>query len=171
MGFRAGVAGVVWFGVLASGCGSVRPATPAERGPDGSAPLIELRLVHDDPVEGTLEVEHGGETLYVEREPLLSDADFQAVRPSVRDGELFLDMEVNAESAERLVAATGANIGRRMALLLESRIAAAPVIRSPIGARGQAAIRLPPGEAERVAERIRTRWPEPETEPGPDGYR
>lgn len=149
---------IMGFALWACAPPSSRPRAPSSEG----APLIEFRLVHDEPSPGLERVEYGGESLYLERRAIISDPDLEAVRPLVHLDRLLLDMQLSPEGARRLTRATGENIGQRLALLIGSRVRSAPVIRGAIGSRLQAAVELSEAEAERILRRIRARWPERE---------
>lgn len=99
---------------------------------------------------------------YLERRPIISDADLVAVRPSVYQDRVLLDMQLSPEGSRRLMRVTRENMGQRIALLVGSRVRLAPVIRSTVGSRLQAVVELSDTEVERILRRIRARWPERE---------
>lgn len=139
-------------------------------GASAAAALIEFRLVHDEPAVDREPHQFQGETLYLESAAVVSDPDFQAVRPMLRPEQLLIDMELTPDAAARLNRVTRENIDRRMALLLDSRVREVPGIRSAVGSPLQAAIRLSSDlsedEARGIAERLRARWPQRENETG-----
>ena len=143
------------FGALTSAPSAASPSV---------TPLIELRLVHDQPAAGRQRVEHEGQSLYLDAQPVITDADLRVVRPVVRDTNLFMQMEVTLEGAQRLYELTRVNIGNRLAVLVDSRVRNAPVIQSAVGGgtRLTGSVNLPAAEAERLATLIRARWPEPD---------
>lgn len=127
--------------------------------PQGS-PLIELRLVRDQPGPGLRPVEFEGNTLYLEPEPLITDRDLERVDPYVRPGQLFLRLRLTAAAAERMLAATAAEIGTPLAIIIDSEVRSAPVIRTGIGGPGSAmTVPVSEEEADRLAALVRARWP------------
>jgi|GEM_PF-6985491 len=162
--FRCGLC----FCVAVAGCA---PASIAQLEPGTSSmaadtsPLIEFRLVHDAPAPGRMQVEYAGEVVYLDAQPIISDADLREVHPEVLTRGLLVNMRLTPEGARRMARVTAENIGGRMALLLESRVVDMPVIRSPVGSTADvpalAVVGLPDSEAERVAQRISRRWPSP----------
>lgn len=146
--------------MLAACAGAPPPEAEVPREAD---PLIEYRIVHDTAGRDLEQAEYQGEVLYLERSAVLSDRDLQVVRPLLRDDRLLLELEFTPEGARRLERVTGANIGRRMAMLLAGRVRSAPVIRTALGAADvpmTAALEMPADEAELLAELIRGQWPE-----------
>lgn len=150
---------VTGFALWACAAPSPRPRAPSSQ---GGPPLIEFRLVHGEPSPDLERIEYGGESLYLERRPIISDADLVAVRPSVHQDRVLLDMQLSPEGSRRLIRVTRENIGQRIALLVGSRVRLAPVIRSTVGPRLQAVVELSATEVERILRRIRARWPERE---------
>ena len=127
-----------------------------------TAPLIQFRLVYNEPGPDRERMEFDGDTLYLDLRAVVSDPDFDAVRPSVRQDGLVLDIDLTLEGARRLEQLTGQNIGQRLASLVDSRVCATPVVRSAVGRADiplVAGCDLPEDEAERIAEAVRARWP------------
>jgi preprotein translocase subunit SecD len=83
------------------------------------------------------------------------------VHPFVRGSDLMLRLYFTPEAAQRLRRVTGENVGKHMALLLNSRVRSAVVIAGAVGPDNLlvGAVPLPVGDAERMAETIRLRWP------------
>lgn len=142
--------------VVISGTGCMQEGVP--RPAEGS--LIEVRLVHDEPADGLERVEFEQDVLHVEPVALISDEDIEMVRPEVRDGELLLDLTLTASGAERLSAVSEENVGRRLALFLESEVRSAPTIKGALSGRLQVVLRIPEDEAHQIVERILLRWQE-----------
>ena len=160
---------VILFGIGMLGCNASQgrpstavPTASAATTPDTSeaSPLIAFRVVSDAPAASLLERTYAGEILYLESQPLISDPDFRAVRPDVRDDRLLFSFELTPEGERRLRQSTEQMIGGRIALLLESQVVNVFVVRSPLGPRGVAEGQLPRAAANRLALRIRARWPE-----------
>lgn len=124
------------------------------------APLFELRLVHDDPAPDRVPAEFDGDVVYLDAEPLISDVDLERVRSAIRPGKLLLRIECSPESAYRFETIMRQNIGRRVAVLFDSRIRSAPVVRAAVTCAGiDVGISATPEEAEQFAAMVRQRWP------------
>ncbi len=148
--------GVVVLPALAlalAGSPAARAQTPAD------VPLLELRMAREVAAPGLVAVEVQGETLYLEPDAVLSDRDFERVEARVRSGELILDFRLTVEGARRIEDVSTAEIGSRVAVLVDSAVRLAPVIRDRIGGRGLIQIEAEPAELERLAGLVRARWP------------
>ncbi len=65
------------------------------------------------------------------------DLDDAAVGFDPQSGSPEVDFTMNTRGASRMADLTGANIGKRMAIVLDDRVESAPVIQGQIGARGR----------------------------------
>ncbi|MEM7436121.1 MAG: protein translocase subunit SecD, partial [Myxococcota bacterium] len=97
----------------------------------------ELLIGRQDP-----DPERGGEgwrTYYLFRiaEVTGEDLDDAAVGFDPQSGSPEVDFTMNARGASRMADLTGANIGNRMAIVLDERVESAPVIQGQIGGRGR----------------------------------
>jgi preprotein translocase subunit SecD len=73
----------------------------------------------------------------IERQPLVTGADFATVRPGIgASGQPDLEFTLRPEAAAAFEKETGDNIGAGLAILLNGRVLSAPVIRSRITGRG-----------------------------------
>lgn len=127
-------------------------------------PLIELRIAHEVAAPELERLDFEGRTFYLETRSVLADDELEFVDPSVRGDTLMLRLRPTPEGAARLRKATEENIGKHLAFLLDSHVRNMPIIRSPIGGPVRsvsAGIALPSGEASRIADSIRSRWPRP----------
>ncbi|GIW51504.1 MAG: hypothetical protein KatS3mg081_0859 [Gemmatimonadales bacterium] len=101
--------------------------------------------------------------LYVADGNLVSDRDIQHVQYYLRDYGLVLDIHFSPEGAARLSEVTRQNVGKRLAIIIESELVTAPVISGPLKTdRIQLALPqadLPQGSADRIVRAIRGRWP------------
>ena len=151
---------IAFMGILVgiAACGA-KDSTPAPSEPG----LIEFRLVEDVPSEGSQQAVLNGERLNLSPTPVVSDADIQAVAPEIRSGGLILSVELNEKGQQRIRRATGENIGRRMAFILDGKIRSAPVIRDTLSGEIPLAVSMETSqsEAESLATKIRSRWQEP----------
>jgi hypothetical protein len=132
-------------------------ATPGRpEAPPITEPLIELRVAHDDPGPRRSLAEYEGETIYLEPEPVLTDPDFDGISASVRTDRVALVLCVKPEALGRLRSRAGG--GSRLALVIDARVRASPLVRDSGGPRIRAEIDMPRAEAERLAERVGARW-------------
>lgn len=154
------------------GCGGLLAPTPVQgvqvQAPS-DPPLVEFRVAHEEPPppESEIEVvrlEGPAGAFYVETRAVVSDPDFRSVRILVDSVDLFVRLELTDGGAARLAAATQENVGRRMAVFLDSRMVQTPVIRSPLGTPtgmvGASLEDLPQGFADRFAGLVAKRWPD-----------
>ena len=126
----------------------------------GEGSLIQFRLARAEPAPGLEPAEFEGDTLYLESPPILSDEDFEGVEPYVGSGEWHLDFELTPEAGERLSSVSSNEIGTRLAILIDSELRSAPVIRDRLGSRGKMTITASQQEADRLSGLFRSRWPE-----------
>jgi hypothetical protein len=128
-------------------------------------PIIELRLAREAPAPGFVRMEFLGRQggVYVAERSIVSDDGIEKVGIHPRADQLLLDVHFAPAAAARLSEATREGVGRlQIAVLIESRLAAAAPIASPVGALGRVTIglELPPRSIEAVAARIAARWPQ-----------
>ena len=157
LGYAA--AAVALAGMATAGCVRPSPATPK---PADSPPFLALRLAFDGAAAGRDPVRYGDTTVFLAPDVLMSDDDVLSVRPGAgSDGELLLRVRYRPETAQRLATATGAHVGERLAVLLDSRVWSLARIASPIGRADSLTIATSAtgADAERLAARIRSRWP------------
>ena len=95
-----------------------------------------------DPEEGDA-VEEAGRTYYLyDRAELTGDAiDDASVAVDQQDNQPYVSIVFNGQGAREFERLTGANVKRRMAIVLDDRVASAPVIQQRIGG-GRAQITL-----------------------------
>lgn len=157
----AGSGVVLLFPVLACATSPMH-ASPSEA---SSAPLLEVRLVLAESAEDGFPAEFEGEVLKLAHEPVISDPDFVTVRASIGQDPtgqdvLHLNVECTVEADARMRSISGQHVNRRMAILFDGEVRSAPVVRSAIGcSRITMGFPTSGGEAQRLAERVRTRWP------------
>jgi len=131
---------------------------------EASAPTREeLLRPFQDRVPPTLQVLEGQGTAtadrvfyLVQREALMTGRDLKTARAGVGDhGEPNVQFILSAPAASRFREATGRNVGRPLAIVLDERVTSAPVIEQPIGAEGQIRGRFTPAEADELAKVLR----------------
>jgi len=122
-----GVACSLWF-VSSSGA-AAQPAAPA-------ATALEIRLAEQAPgadlVEAT--VQNSNEKVYLHREPIVTNAD--VVRATVVPGITSVNFNVaitfNSPGAAKMSRATAAHLNKPVAILINGRVVAAPIVRAQI---------------------------------------
>ncbi len=129
----------------------------SQRVPD-QPPLIEFRLVRAVGFPDAVVQVYGGDTIYLEARPILSDPDLRVVQPDLGEGRLIISFEATEEAGRRYRQVTAANVGERLALLLEGNIANIFTIRSSLGYRGVAEAHMPREQATRLAILLQDRW-------------
>ena len=143
-------------------------------GPAGQVPpvgnaapgLLELRLVLPEPTDQSVRAAFGGEILYLAPEPVVSDSDFitvQAIgqRDSSGRQNMILRIECTPEANERMRSISGRSVNERIVVLFDGVVQSAPIVRDAVGcSSGTVSLPAADGEAERIVERVRSRWPE-----------
>jgi preprotein translocase subunit SecD len=79
-----------------------------------------------------------GKTVFLHAKSVLTDKDVTSVS-FARDesGLVKVTLQIEAEAAKRLAAATKSHIGKPLAILLDDKVITAPVVRSEISASAQ----------------------------------
>jgi preprotein translocase subunit SecD len=130
--------------------------------PPATGPLVAFRLAHQVSAPGRERVEADGRTFYLDRNLAVTEADFRYVEAFVRGDTLYLDHYFTGAGSERMRKVTSENIGKYIAVIIDGRVRSAPVIQSSIGGPHMlGGATIPSAEAERIAEKIRVRWPSP----------
>jgi preprotein translocase subunit SecD len=92
----------------------------------------------------------------VQRQAIVTGRDLKGTRAGTGDhGEPNVEFTLSAAGAARFKEGTTANIGRRLAIVLDDRVISAPVIEQPVGAEGQIRGRFTAAEAEELAKVLR----------------
>lgn len=111
---------------------------------------LEMRLVASDGPGEPLRRWFTDETLRVEDEPFVQTEHVREVQlENLPDGGRQLVLYLNEVGAQRLAEVTQAHEGRRLAIVVDRRIVAAPVIRGAI-TDGVAALSVPDEHVEEV---------------------
>lgn len=124
--------------------------TYRERGP---APSLSIRMVAEEGREGEVLPRWSGsssEMLAIEHGAVVSAAHIRHVRLlDAADGSRVLVLELDDTGKARLAEASSLGIGRRLAIVVDGRIVAAPTIRNAL-AEGEAYVQVPPDDVERA---------------------
>ena len=125
-----------------------------------NTPYIALRLAYADPATGRVRAQHGDSSVFLASDALLSDAGISSVTAYERDGGLLLRVRCHPAACQRLAAATGANTGRSLAVVIGSRVFGVAPIMAGIGNGDSLTIATEAtgADAERIAREIRARW-------------
>jgi len=154
---------------LASTPGRPVIAAAAQQAPPGRAPRLQFRLVAGDLDEPSREPlpnprdPPGAEPLRVLTEVLLDEsAVASATMTNSPTGHPQIAVQFNADGARRFAAITGANVGRRLAIVFDGRVLSAPVIRDRItGDKVVITDALTPAEAWAMAQVLNAGAPAP----------
>ncbi len=128
----------------------------------GAPPPFQVRAVLDEPGDDAETMTNSasrtsGETLYVQKAPLLEQTAIRSVtaRRNASSGAPEIEVEFSDEGKELFAAVTKENINKRLAIVLNGQVYSAPVIRSEISG-GKATItgNFTEEEAKELAARI-----------------
>ena len=95
---------------------------------------FELRLAEPKPSPGLTAVKRGDspDTIYVSATPVVTNEDIVGARVVDVDGRFAIGLEFTSKAAERLRAATASHVGKPIAIMINGRVASAPVLTAPI---------------------------------------
>jgi preprotein translocase subunit SecD len=124
-----------------------------------AAVRFEIRLAEDHPVPGVTPayVTASGNTVYVYGDAVVTNDDIQSGTVVASDvpGSFGVHVEFTPDGAQKMLQATGANIGHLMAILIDGEVVMAPIIRSPVATVGLISGTYSYSEARRIVEGIR----------------
>ncbi len=108
----------------------------------GTTAKLNFHLVKDPSAAGASMsfpmVESPGQTLDVERRPLITGEMLSNAQPAFQDGQPVISFALNNVGSRRFCDVTRKNVNKPFAIVLDEQILSAPVIREPIcGGRGQ----------------------------------
>jgi preprotein translocase subunit SecD len=119
-----------------------------------AAVRFEMRLAETKPAPGlqAVSLPPAAETIYLHPEAIVSNADVASAMAVAGTGSLFsVQITFNSGGAEKIQRATANHVGRPVAILIDGKVVAAPVVRSPIRNEAQLTGELTRAEAERIA--------------------
>ncbi|NQT53574.1 hypothetical protein HQ576_16070 [bacterium] len=147
----------VWaigLAALLAGCAPV-----AKRNVDPN--ILQMRLVANeagpDTEAMTLRTARGEETIHVQKAVLLNAADVQGARVDAESAvpdTHSIGLAFNKQGAVKFERVTTANIGRRLALVVDGKVLSAPTIRTAIRERAKIAGAFTLDEARDIAGKI-----------------
>lgn len=124
--------------------------TYRERGP---APSLAIRMVAAEGREGEVLPRWSGDTsemLAIEHGVVVGAEHIRHVRLlDAADGSRVLVLDLDDTGRARLAEASSLHLGRRLAIVVDGRIVAAPTIRNAL-TEGEAYVQVPPGDLERA---------------------
>jgi len=146
--------------VLTGATAGVLSALPLELpalGAQAGATSLEVRLAELQPGPGLREavVEGSNQRIYMHAEAIVTAADVTIASVVDAAGRYSVDVGFTPAAATRLVEATTAHAGRPMAILIDGKVIAAPVVRSAIGGRAVINGGFTQAQAERIASGLR----------------
>jgi preprotein translocase subunit SecD len=100
-----------------------------------SSPKFEVRLAEDKPGKGLTEATVEGSTprkVFLHKEVILSTKDIAGAKAITIDDKPALDVSFTPAGAKTLTDLTTANVGKRLAIILDGKVRAAPLIRDGI---------------------------------------
>ena len=100
----------------------------------GAASRLEIRLAELMPADGLREavVSGSNERIYLHPTPLATWSDVEIARITAPGNPTSLAVTFNRAAAARLASATAAHIGRPMAIILDGRVIAVPIVRAQV---------------------------------------
>lgn len=151
--------------VLAGGMTAVAGAlitSPAWMGSETTlhaAMQFEVRLAGSEPhASGRDAVDPGsGRRIYLDPEVVLTNRDITETRVVTLSGGFGIEVHFTEGGAAKLRAATEGGLGRLLAIIVDGKVLAAPIIRSPVAQIGVLGGTFTRQEAERLAAGIRER--------------
>lgn len=134
------------------GCGDRTPAVPVK---------LEFRFAQLEPADGFLEMDAapGAESpkLYVAPEILVSNADVAWARMTKANGAPAIELSFARPSQARILEFSEKNIGRKLAMIVDGEIVAAPTIRDRFGSEALLTGDFTLEEAQRIARGIKAK--------------
>lgn len=108
---------------------------PVKRSPGDPVSSLEFRLEAPSPAppEAIRRTGPGGEEIALLKEPVVRNGDIATVAVEETAGSFRVALHLTPEGGTRMRAATRNFAGRRMAILIDGKMVAAPVIRSAVG--------------------------------------
>lgn len=120
---------------------------------------FEVRLAEDRPGPGLHQarIEGADRVIYLQPQVIVSNGDVvgSAVIDGDRPSRFHVAVKFSAAGAERMRTATAGRRGKPLAILVDGRVVAAPVVRGPIGDSAVITGDYTRAQAERIAKGIR----------------
>ena len=123
----------------------------------GPQAQLEIRLAEAMPAAGltAATVDGTGQAIYLETSALVTSSDVTQARVLDAGGGRFsVDVTLSDKASQRMSRATSAHVGKPVAILLDGRVLAAPVVRSPIGRSALLTGNFTRAQAEAIVNRL-----------------
>ena len=123
----------------------------------GPQAQLEIRLADAMPSAGltAATVDGTGQAIYVQTSALVTASDVTQARVLEGGGGRFsVDVTLSDEASQRMSRATAAHIGKPVAIMLDGRVVAAPLVRSPIGRNALLSGNFTRAQAEAIVNRL-----------------
>jgi preprotein translocase subunit SecD len=128
---------------------------------DNQGVRFEIRLAETQPAKGLTEAIVEGTTrkVYLHKEAALTNKDVAMAQATTRDGDsAVIDVRLTEDGAKKLAKLTANHVGQPLAIMLDGKVLAAPVVRDPItGGKALITGNFTKEEAARIAGAINTR--------------
>jgi preprotein translocase subunit SecD len=121
--------------IVAITCGALsaqRDAVAAQK-----CPTIEVSIVTADLTRTTRQISSDKDKrIFLTEKPLLTMDDFTHANVSLTEGQFVLNLDMTAQSAERIQMFTRKNVGKTMAFIVNGRLIRTPNIKDPVTGTG-----------------------------------
>jgi preprotein translocase subunit SecD len=132
-------------------------------GANPSTPLFQIRAVQDEFSAGMQRTELSGTVLFMANEDVVNDSHIEFLTVTRTATGLVLKVQFTEEGAARLRQMSRIQIGKRLGLLIDSRLVSAPRGAGPLeltSRRMDVGLRLPENEVDSVAAALEVRFDE-----------
>jgi hypothetical protein len=118
-----------------------------------SALPIEFRLAEHEPADGLVEARIGdtSDTVFLHPRPLVTNRDIVEARAVLKGDVPAIEVEFASEVHAKLRAATHAHVGRPLAVLIDGRVVAAPIVQFQFGSGAIITLQMSHAEAAQLA--------------------
>lgn len=97
-----------------------------------SSPIFQIRAMQEEFAEGMQRIEFAGTVLSMANEDVVNDSHIESMTVTRTETGLLLRVRFTPEGVERFSRMTQIQVGKRMGLLIGSRLVSAPTVAEPI---------------------------------------
>lgn len=118
---------------------------------------VAFYLAEDEPAEGLRKVDElavSSLPIYLHKTPVLTGKDIAKAGVAEETDRPAIDFELTPVGAEKLAKVSKENLHKKLAILVEGKLIAAPIIRSQLSKQGRITGSFEKKEAERLARAI-----------------
>ncbi len=120
-----------------------------------AAVRFEVKLAEDHPAPGLHAVKlSASRSIYLHDEAVVTNGDISSARAIRLGSQYEILVEFKPAGAAKMRAATASHIGKPVAILLDGKVVAAPVLRLPIGTSAEIDGNFTQADAERIVKGI-----------------